>query len=43
MDLEGTWYQNFALVSPKEDNYNEVLEYMEEGWIETVVPEFRNM
>jgi len=38
MDLEGTWHQNFTMVSPKEANYNEVLEYMEEEWIETLLP-----
>jgi hypothetical protein len=41
--LEGTWHQNFTVVSPKEDNYNEVVEHMEEEWVETVVPEFRNI
>lgn len=43
LDLEGTWHQNFTMVLPKEDNYNEVVEYMEEEWVETVVPEFRHM
>ncbi|WP_293879022.1 MULTISPECIES: hypothetical protein [unclassified Sphingobacterium] len=38
MDLEGTLHQNFTVVSPKEGNYSEVLEYMEEEWIETLLP-----
>jgi len=42
IELEDSWYQNFILVSPKEDNYNEVVEHMEEDWVETVVPEYRS-